>query len=49
MANETCGHDICSCAPQPESDYCSEHCEDAVDQDMIEIKCDCGHPNCSGA
>ncbi len=48
MADENkCAHDICQCAKAADSDYCSQHCEDAVDQDIVEIRCDCGHQNCS--
>lgn len=47
MADENkCAHNICSCAKAADSDYCSEHCEDAVDQDIIELRCDCGHSGC---
>ncbi len=46
MANEKCKHELCVCAAQADSEYCSDHCKDAVDQDMTEIKCDCGHPHC---
>ncbi len=48
MADESkCAHDLCVCARAENSEYCSEHCKDAVDQDLTEIRCDCGHPNCS--
>ncbi len=48
MAEEDnkCAHDMCSCMVSGDDDYCSEHCEDAEDQDMDEISCDCGHPGC---
>ncbi len=47
MTNENkCAHDLCSCAKPADSDYCSEHCKDAVDQDLTEIRCDCGHSDC---
>lgn len=42
-----CGHDICLCAVTDDAEYCSQHCEDAADQDLTEISCDCGHPGCS--
>jgi hypothetical protein len=42
-----CGHDGCLCRAAADSEYCSDHCRDAADQDMIEISCDCGHPGCS--
>lgn len=41
-----CAHEACVCMVSGEEDYCSEHCEDAVDQDIIEISCDCGHSAC---
>lgn len=48
MENDTskCAHDICVCARREGSEYCSDHCKDAVDQDLIEIKCDCPCPGC---
>ncbi|MGI8788006.1 MAG: hypothetical protein ACR2HG_09630 [Pyrinomonadaceae bacterium] len=45
--NNKCAHEICQCAKATDSDYCGEHCEDADDQDLVEITCDCGHPGCS--
>ena len=44
--NNKCAHDACSCMVADDQEYCSEHCEDAVDQDIVEISCDCGHPSC---
>ncbi len=41
-----CGHEICVCTVGDDEEYCSEHCEDAVDQDITEIACDCGHSGC---
>lgn len=47
MADDNkCKHEACVCAASGDEEYCSDHCRDAVDQDMIEIKCDCGHPCC---
>jgi hypothetical protein len=47
MADDNkCAHDACVCMVTDDSDYCSEHCEDADDQDLVEISCDCGHPAC---
>jgi len=47
MADENkCAHDICVCPKAADSKYCSQHCEDAVDQDITEIRCDCGHKSC---
>lgn len=50
MADENdnkCGHDMCVCAVTGDAEYCSDHCEDAADQDLTEINCDCGHPGCT--
>lgn len=44
--NDKCTHDACSCMVIGDAKYCSDHCRDAVDQDIIEIACDCGHPGC---
>jgi len=41
-----CEHAGCLCVVSDESDYCSDHCENAESQDMTEIACDCGHPGC---
>ncbi len=47
MADDNkCGHEICVCTVSGDSEYCSEHCENAEDQDMTEIACDCGHSCC---
>lgn len=46
MADGTCKHEPCICGAAPDSDYCSDHCRDAVDQHLVEIKCDCGHGAC---
>jgi hypothetical protein len=41
-----CEHAGCNC-PAPDGDtFCSDHCREAHDQDMIEIACDCGHSGC---
>jgi len=48
MADDNkCAHEICDCAAKADSKYCSDHCRDADDQDIVEIKCDCGHPGCT--
>ncbi len=50
MADEndnTCAHKMCNCMTNNDNDYCSDHCEDAADQDLTEIKCDCGHAGCA--
>ena len=41
-----CGHEICTCSVGEGEEYCSEHCEDAVRQDLTEITCDCRHQGC---
>ena len=41
-----CAHEACVCMVKDNQEYCSDHCEDAVEQDIIEIRCDCGHPAC---
>ncbi len=47
MAEEKkCSHDGCTCTVIDDASYCSDHCRDAVDQDIIEIACDCGHVGC---
>lgn len=45
--NNKCGHDACACAVGDGETYCSEHCSDAADQDIVEISCDCGHSGCA--
>ena len=48
MADEgKCQHEMCSCPATGEASYCSDHCRDAADQDIVEIRCDCGHPGCA--
>ncbi len=44
--NNKCDHEMCNCAVSDDVDYCSDHCEDAADQNLTEIKCDCGHSAC---
>jgi predicted nucleic acid-binding Zn ribbon protein len=41
-----CAHPICTCSVGGNEKYCSDHCRDAVDQDIVEISCDCGHTGC---
>jgi hypothetical protein len=41
-----CKHEACSCQAVNGSEFCSDHCRDAVEQDIIEIACDCGHGGC---
>lgn len=45
--NTKCAHEMCDCVVIGDAEYCSDHCKDAVDQDLTEIKCDCGHSGCS--
>lgn len=45
--NSRCGHEGCNCMVSGDEEFCSPHCEDADDQDITEIACDCGHPGCS--
>lgn len=44
--NNKCAHPLCACSVGSGNKYCSDHCRDAVDQDIVEIHCDCGHPDC---
>lgn len=44
--NNKCARDACSCTVADGVNYCSDHCKKADDQDIIEIKCDCGHSGC---
>ena len=47
MAEENkCGHEMCKCPTSGDDECCSDHCRDAVDQDIVEIACDCRHPGC---
>jgi hypothetical protein len=47
MADDNkCQHPACACATGDDESYCSDHCESAASQDIIEISCDCGHPGC---
>lgn len=43
--NGTCAHEICACAAQEDSEYCSDRCRAAA-EGMTEIACDCGHSGC---
>jgi len=45
-----CAHPSCACLLEPDrpfGKYCGEHCEDAGEMD--ELRCECGHPMCSGS
>ena len=43
-----CAHPACDCAPEADSKYCSEYCEDAEQSGVVEIGCGCGHQPCQG-
>ena len=46
MANNDsgkCAHGVCDCAPEPNSKYCSEYCEEAEKSKVMEIGCGCEH------
>jgi len=49
MANEQeqqkCQNPVCSCIPK-EGKYCSASCEGKGA--LVEIDCDCSHPECAG-
>jgi hypothetical protein len=45
--NNKCKNELCNCPKGQDSDYCSIHCADVADRDIIEIRCDCGHQACS--
>ena len=42
-----CANEVCNCLVEDETDYCSPACDAAVEGDIMEITCDCGHPGCS--
>ncbi len=41
-----CKNAPCSCPRSEESKYCSTNCEGKGD--MVELDCECGHPECAG-
>lgn len=41
-----CAHEACVCPVGNDQEYCSDHCENANKQDIVEIRCDCPHPGC---
>lgn len=43
-----CKHEICTCSVTGDEQFCSDHCREAVEQDLTEIACDCRCPGCSG-
>lgn len=42
-----CAHGQCMCLTTGDAKYCSSYCENAGDQDLTEIACDCGHSECA--
>jgi hypothetical protein len=42
----TCANPVCTCLAQPDGKYCSASCEGKGD--IVELDCDCGHPECGG-
>jgi len=48
MADENkCGHEMCTCSVIGDAEFCSDHCKEAENQGLVEISCDCRHPDCS--
>ncbi len=50
MADEkknVCRNEPCSCPVPDGQKYCSASCE-GKGSGIIELDCDCGHPDCSG-
>ncbi|HMJ08074.1 MAG TPA: hypothetical protein VK468_03660 [Pyrinomonadaceae bacterium] len=45
--NNKCGHGGCQCMVTGDKEFCSQRCEEAEDQDITEISCDCGHAGCA--
>lgn len=46
MSDNKCSHEACSCPAPADAKHCSDHCREVMDQDIVEIKCDCGHADC---
>jgi predicted nucleic acid-binding Zn ribbon protein len=46
MDEQKCKHDLCSCTVNKGNDFCSDHCREATEHEILEIKCDCGCLNC---
>jgi hypothetical protein len=42
-----CACDMCNCQATEGTNYCSDHCRDVAEQDITEIRCDCGHSGCA--
>ena len=48
MANDVkCVHPGCNCPAAEGSDYCSEQCSHSQDN-VTELRCNCGHEACNG-
>lgn len=45
--NNKCAHEMCVCPVADDQEYCSHHCEGVADQDIIELRCECGHAACA--
>lgn len=43
---EKCEHELCNCVVVEDDEYCSPQCESMAEQDLTEMKCDCGHATC---
>ena len=41
-----CAHEICKCVVNEDDKYCSPQCENAGEQDIVAIECECRHPGC---
>ncbi|HET9371467.1 MAG TPA: hypothetical protein VFO19_14505 [Vicinamibacterales bacterium] len=46
-APKKCAHPACNCMVHDDTfgEFCSAHCQEA--DDMPEIRCECGHPECN--
>jgi hypothetical protein len=46
-----CAYELCTCkvtGDGPWGTYCSALCQEAGDNDVTEVLCDCKHPACQG-
>lgn len=41
---DKCAHSLCHCPAHMDTEYCSEYCEFADDEE--ETNCQCGHAEC---
>jgi hypothetical protein len=46
--SKKCAHKECSCTAKPGEKYCCQHCQAADTAKVHSLKCDCGHPGCTG-